>query len=64
MPVIVPSGELVAVYSELANSMAAKKESNLEQCDTLAITRDALLPKLLSGEISVGAAEKELEVAA
>ena len=36
----------------------SKIRSNHEQSQTLSATRDALLPKLLSGEVRVGEAEK------
>jgi type I restriction enzyme S subunit len=37
--------------------------ANIEECETLAATRDLLLPKLMSGEIRVRDAEKIAEAA-
>jgi type I restriction enzyme S subunit len=41
----------------------AKLVANLRESETLAAIRDALLPKLLSGEIRVKDAEKTVEAA-
>lgn len=45
--------KMAPIYSQIA--------ANLHQSRTLAALRDTLLPKLLSGEIEVGEAEREIE---
>jgi type I restriction enzyme S subunit len=55
---IVPPFELVAAFDTVIGSMIAKLEANLRESRTLASLRDALLPKLLSGELRVKQAGK------
>jgi type I restriction enzyme S subunit len=50
---VVPPDELVKKFTALAAAVHAHVEANLEQSHTLAALRDALLPKLLSGELRV-----------
>ena len=50
---VVPPVELVKQFSTLAAAVHSQVEANLEQSHTLAALRDALLPKLLSGELRV-----------
>lgn len=54
--VIVPSPGIVAAFDELANSLFRLVRENGLESRTLAATRDTLLPKLLSGELSIGGA--------
>jgi len=56
-PVIVPDKLLSDVFSELATSFYTNKENNINQSAKLSQLRDTLLPKLLSGELSVDAIE-------
>jgi type I restriction enzyme S subunit len=56
--VLVPSPMLADAFEQLASHFSGLITSNNDQAKTLADIRDALLPKLLSGEIRVGAAEK------
>ncbi len=54
MPMLaVPPAELVRTFTALAASVHKRAEMNLEQSHTLAAARDALLPKLLSGQVRV-----------
>ena len=48
-----PSIELSKIYSEIAKPMLAMHERNIHVSRSLAALRDALLPKLLSGELNV-----------
>ena len=50
---IVPPDELVKKFTALATAVHSQVEANLEQSRTLTALRDALLPKLLSGEVRV-----------
>lgn len=50
---VLPPDELIQRFTEFAESLSDKAESNRDQSRTLAATRDALLPKLLSGEVRV-----------
>ena len=49
----VPPIEIAHRFSELTAPLMAKIKSNADQSRTLATLRDTLLPKLLSGELSV-----------
>jgi type I restriction enzyme S subunit len=61
---VVPPNELVKKFTALASAVHSQVEANLEQSCTLAALRDALLPKLLSGELRVKlAAQSVKEVA-
>lgn len=50
---VVPPVELVKKFTTLAEATHLQVEANKEQSRTLANLRDTLLPKLLSGELSV-----------
>jgi type I restriction enzyme S subunit len=53
MEVAVPEAALVLHFSRLIASLYRRTRHNLEQSRTLTALRDALLPKLLSGEVRV-----------
>jgi len=55
--VVVPATDVVAVYNELAQPLYNRVVENKVEIDSLAATRDLLLPKLMSGEIRVKDAE-------
>lgn len=55
--IVCPSGVELKVFLEKVESVFKHIQSNKEQSHTLASVRDALLPKLLSGEIRVKGAE-------
>lgn len=59
--VAIPSSELTTKYDEAVSSYMQFILTNLYQSRTLAAIRDALLPKLLSGEVRVGEAEEIVE---
>ncbi len=55
--VLLPDQRLVESFTEYAAAFRARIAANTKQNWTLATVRDALLPKLLSGEIDVSALE-------
>lgn len=60
--VVVPTGEVLSAYKKLVKPLYDAITSNARQNEQLSILRDTLLPKLLSGEIELGATEAlELE---
>jgi len=58
--VVVPSAKLLDRFSALAEPVYRRIVANLQESVTLATIRDALLPKLMSGEIRVKDAERFL----
>jgi type I restriction enzyme S subunit len=62
-PILVelPPKELMAAFTEKVAPLYAQLTANLHQSRTLVTLRDTLLPKLLSGELSVAKATSELE---
>jgi type I restriction enzyme S subunit len=59
--IIFPSSELISAYFDCTYTIQDKIEKNDQANVALASTRDALLPKLISGEIRIPDAEKMLE---
>jgi type I restriction enzyme S subunit len=58
--VLSPPKPIVRVFDDMVSSFWQKIHSNLSQANSLALIRDTLLPKLLSGEISMVDAETEV----
>jgi type I restriction enzyme S subunit len=58
IPVIVPPPDVLEAFVGRTEPLYARIVSNLRESSTLAAIRDALLPKLLSGEIRVKDAEQ------
>ena len=54
-PVVIPSDEELDEFNKLALPILAQLHSNKAENKRLSATRDALLPKLMSGEIDVSA---------
>ena len=54
IPFICPPPEIGQAFSKTIDPLFAQIRANTEQSHTLATLRDTLLPKLLSGELSVG----------
>jgi type I restriction enzyme S subunit len=52
-PILVPSAHLLSLFETLLSPAEARVAANEAESHSLAATRDALLPKLLSGEIRV-----------
>ncbi len=61
LPVIKPPSYIVQDFDSLVSSLDQKIEINEHQSRTITLIRDALLPKLISGEIRVPNAEDQLE---
>ena len=57
-----PSEKIRGLFDSIVKPLFTKIESNENESRTLAQIRDTLLPKLLSGEIRVDAADEMLEV--
>ena len=62
-PVIMPDDGTSSAFAKWIEPMVSKISANISQNKTLAELRDTLLPKLMSGEISVKDAEGEVEAA-
>jgi len=56
-----PSASLLLRFDDFANPLFSKIGENEEEFQTLAQTRDLLLPKLMSGEIRLRDAERAVE---
>jgi len=54
MKIAIPTTGLIRAFTDVAKPMFDRINRNTEQSRTLATLRDTLLPKLLSGELSVG----------
>jgi type I restriction enzyme S subunit len=54
---------LFAAFSATTSALIERAEANKQESQTLAATRDFLLPKLMSGEVRVREAEKAVEAA-
>ena len=52
---VVPPAGLVQHFTQLASTIADEIEDSILEGESLAVTRDALLPRLLSGELPVDA---------
>lgn len=52
-PIVVPGEACAAALSRFATALVERQRSAIFEMQSLASTRDALLPKLLSGELSV-----------
>jgi len=60
--IVCPPGPLVMAFDSLASNAANRREEMVSESRTLAALRDALLPKLISGELRVRDAEKFIGV--
>jgi len=59
----IPSSAVLRAFDNVTASLTEKSIANLDENRTLAQLRDTLLPKLMSGEIRVKDAEREVEAA-
>ncbi|MCW9681832.1 restriction endonuclease subunit S [Dolichospermum planctonicum UHCC 0167] len=57
---VLPHEQVLDVFSKIIDSLYEKKDSNVKESKILYQIRDTLLPKLMSGEIRVKEAEKDL----
>lgn len=62
LAVVTPPSPIVAAFDRMADSLLARTLECRRESSTLAALRDALLPKLISGELRVPDAERWLEV--
>jgi type I restriction enzyme S subunit len=60
---VIPSPPVLTAFDSQIAPIFASIHANEEQSRTLATLRDTLLPKLLSGELSVTALESQPEAA-
>lgn len=60
LPILVAPSEDVEEYVRQSEELFSLIENNIVESETLAETRDYLLPKLISGEIEVDAAERKV----
>ena len=63
-PIVVPDLRVAEAFDRAVSPLFARIQANSAESRTLAILRDTLLPKLLSGELSVGMATNELGASA
>jgi type I restriction enzyme S subunit len=61
LQVLVPPQEVQTRFDALVSPLRARMELNGNQAASLVALRDALLPKLLSGELRIRDAEKMVE---
>lgn len=61
LQVLVPDYDVIKVFDRTVEPLVAQALLNAKESCTLASLRDALLPKLMSGEIKVKQAEKAVE---
>jgi type I restriction enzyme S subunit len=61
IPLLIPSEQVARSFSDKAQTLYERVVSNVRQSTLLSATRDALLPKLISGELRIPDAEKMLE---
>jgi type I restriction enzyme S subunit len=59
-PIVLPPVELLAIFGETVEPLREKLTSNILQSATLGTLRDALLPKLMSGEVRARDVEREV----
>lgn len=62
-PVVLPNSQVAAAFGQIVTPMLAKIRANIMESRSLAAIRDALLPKLVSGEIQLTNRGRRAEVA-
>jgi len=53
VPIVLPDEAILREFEDLVGSLMERCEGNVRESERLAETRDALLPRLMSGELSV-----------
>ena len=61
---VYPTPDIARVFYEIVSAFDEQIEANNTSSETLAATRDLLLPKLMSGEVHIRDAERALEAVA
>ena len=64
IPALVPPSPVVAAFVAVAESLFDRLVENEKQVQTLATLRDTLLPRLISGQLRLPEAERDIEEAA
>jgi type I restriction enzyme S subunit len=64
LPTLLPPVGVIHAFENIAVTLLKRQQANDNESSTLAALRDTLLPKLLSGELRVKAAEQLVEAAA
>jgi len=57
-PVVLPTAQVACAFTEQISPLVSRILASIHESRTLAALRDALLPKLVSGELRVGHAER------
>jgi type I restriction enzyme S subunit len=57
---LAPSGQVLRAFDDILQPFAERIVANDKQAELLALGRDALLPKLISGELRLKDAERLL----
>ncbi len=60
--IVVPPIELMITFTAIAEGARIRREKLIAECQFLAAKRDALLPKLVSGQIRVGVEVKKMPI--
>jgi type I restriction enzyme S subunit len=63
LPIVIPPKQVIEAFNAHVMPLMKQQQATEDQSRTLATLRDTLLPKLLSGELSVAAATETMEVA-
>jgi len=58
VPVVIPAKAVLDIFASLVGPLFGATSNNKSQSRSLAAMRDALLPKLISGELRVKDAER------
>jgi type I restriction enzyme S subunit len=61
--IALPPNPIASAFTSITQNLLDRIHSNLHQSRTLAALRDTLLPKLLSGELSVSEIERKVGAA-
>lgn len=61
LPVLLPTSELAQCFGKLTEPLISKIIENQKQSETLAILRDTLLPRLISGQLRLPEAQAYME---
>ena len=64
IPVVMPPDRIIKAFERIVRPLYSRIVANVRESESLAQTRDFLLPKLMSGEIRVSEAENSVEAVA
>lgn len=64
LDIVMPSWPILLMFDDVLSPLVEREANNISETRVLAATRDLLLPKLMSGEIRIKDAEKQLEAVA